>query len=140
MIHSAIASLILLLFVTPLFINSKRAKKVAYQWWHIPCFALLYVGATYMVFHLADVSSWPGFNLLYDDYLVETAYVLLCTLIWQVIRLFLCKESIHKKLIPWYRKGFAARREDRDQVLPFPYFKDHEGVLFRNRASVCTEF
>ena len=137
MIHTTIASLILLLFVAPLFANTKRAKKRAYQWWHIPCFALLYVVVMYILFHLAEVASWPGFNLLYDDYEVEAAYVLLCTLIWQGIRLYLVKESVHKKLIVWYRNGFAARRDDRDKVLPFPYFFDHLGVL---RARVGRPF
>ena len=129
MIHNTIASLILLLYVAPLFIDTKRAKKRAYQWWHIPCFALLYVVVMYVIFHFANVAKWPGFNLLYDDYLVEMAYVLLCTLIWQGIRLYLCREDMHKTLIEWYRKGLASQREDRDKALPFPYFKDHKGVL-----------
>ena len=82
MIHNTIASLILLLYVAPLFIDTKRAKKRAYQWWHIPYWTLLYVVVMYVIFHFANVAKWPGFNLLYDDYLVEMAYVLLCTLIW----------------------------------------------------------
>ena len=129
MIHAAISSLILLLFVVPLFVTTGRAKKRAYQWWHIPCFALLYVLAAYLLFHIADVSAWPGFNTLYEGYLVEVVYVLLCSVVWQGIRLYLCRESIHNKLIVWYRKGFSARREDRDKVLPFPYFIDHIGML-----------
>ena len=129
MIHTTIVSLILMLFIAPLFVNTKRAQKRAYQWWHIPCWALLYVVVMYVLFHFANVAKWPGFNLLYDDYLVEIVYVLLCTLIWQGIRLYLCKEDMHKMCITWFRKGLSAQREDRDKALPFPYFKDHDGVL-----------
>ena len=129
MIHAAIASFILLLFVFPLFITTRRQRKRAYQWWHIPCFALLCVLVAYLLFHIADVSAWPGFNRLYSDYLVEAVYVLFCSVLWQGIRLYLCKESIHKKLIVYYRKGYSVHREDRDKVLPFPYFIDHMGTL-----------
>ena len=137
MIRSTIASLILLIFIAPLFVNSKDAKKRAYQWWHVPCFALLYVVAMYILFHFVSVAAWPVFSLLLKDYDVEAAYVLLCAFIWQGIRLYLHREAIHKKLIVWYRKGFSSRREDRDKVLPFPYFFDSSGVL---RARVGRPF
>lgn len=129
MIHTTISLLILLLFVAPLFINTKRAKEKAYQWWHIPYFALLYVVFMYVIFHYTDVAKWPGFNLLHDNYLIEIAYVLLCAIIWQSIRLYLCREDVYKKLISLYRKGLSVQRVDRDKALPFPYFKDDNGVL-----------
>ena len=137
MIYSSIASFILALFIAPVIAPGKSARKSAYQWWHIPCFALLYVVLMYAVYHLADVPDWPGFNIFYDDFLVEAIYVLLCVMIWNIIRLFLRKESVHKKLIPWYRRGFAAQGDGTDQRLPFPYFKDSEGVL---RARVGKPF
>ena len=137
MTHSSIAILILLLFAGPLFARSNRVKKRAWQWWHIPCFALLYVVVMGLVFYFANVAAWPGFKIFYNDFEVEAVYVLLIALMWQGIRLYLCREDVHEKLIVWHRKIFASQREDRDKVLPFPYYTDNTGMI---RAKVGRPF
>ena len=124
MFYASIELFIFVLFISPLFAYNKLEKKDAYQWWHVPFFALLYVVLMYLVFHLFKVPEWPGFNKLYDDFVVEAVYVLACALIWQVVSLLLHKSAVHNKLIPLYRKIFAHRGENGDKVLPFPYFID----------------
>lgn len=129
MFYASIAVIIFVLFISPLFAYNKLEKKNAYQWWHVPFFALSYVVVMYLVFHLCKVPKWPGFNKLFDDFVVEALYVFACALIWQIISLLLHKSAVHNKLIPLYRKIFAHRGENGDKVLPFPYFIDQAGVV-----------
>ena len=101
--------------------------------WRFPYIVGEYGGAAfvvmYLVFHLCKVPKWPGFNKLFDDFVVEALYVFACALIWQIISLLLHKSAVHNKLIPLYRKIFAHRGENGDKVLPFPYFIDQAGVV-----------
>ena len=137
MFYASIAISVFALFISPLFTYNKSEKKDAYQWWHVPCFALLYIVVMYLLFHLGNVSSWPGFNMLYNDFAVEAVYVLACALVWQVVSLLLRQSAVHKRLIPFYRKVFANKGENGDKVLPFPYFIDQAGAV---RARVGKPF
>ena len=126
--YLTIAIIILSLNTIPLFINTRRVKRDAYQWWYIPWLSFLYVVLMYVIFHQTNVISWPGFNLLTGDVMIQTCYVLFCHVLWLFIALTLRRLSLHKSLIPLFRKGFAGDREDAEKVLPFPYFIDHENI------------
>ena len=129
MIYTIIVSLILAFFVAPLFVCFQRTKEKAYQWWHVPFWSFLYVVVLYVLFHNADVASWPGFNRLYDDYMVEVCYTLLCTFIWMCFCPILRRENVHEKLIHLFRQVFATWGDDSDKMLPFPYFIDYQNVV-----------
>ena len=129
MVNSIIAFLILLLNIVPLMLTTKRAKSVAYQWWHMPWLAFLFVVVAYYVFRQIDVTVWPVFRLLFDNAQVEAAYVLLCQAVWLLVGAALRRPAVHKVLLPWFQQLFGGQGEDRDHVLPFPYFIDHEKVV-----------
>lgn len=137
MINTIIAILVLLFNIVPLSFTSRRAKSTAYQWWYMPWLSFFFVVIAYLVFRMADVAAWPVFNLLLDDVQVEAAYVLLCQAVWLMAGLALRRPDLHKSLLPLFHRLFAGQREDRDRVLPFPYFIDHEKVV---RARVGKPF
>lgn len=117
---------------------SKRVKKDAYQWWYMPWFALVYSGLMYLIYNKTDIPDWSFVQRwLYEEYQVEAVYSLLCIAIWMGLQLLLRDKSIHEKLIKPFRKLFAKNRDDKDRVLPFPYFIDEEGVV---RAKVGQVF
>ena len=129
MINTVIALLILLLSIVPLFIKTQRARKSAWQWWAVPWLSLVFVVVAFVVYHQVDISTWPVFSSLFDDYQYEAAYVLLCWLVWLVAGFGLRRPAVHEALIPLFRKVFAPQRDDRDTVLPFPYFADSARVV-----------
>ena len=132
-----IAIIILLWNITPLFIKTQQTKRIAYQWWHIPWFAVLYVIVMYIIFHKFNVNGWPGFNTLYGDGVVEACYVLLCQILWDVVVIFLRRPAVHEKLLPWLRIVFAQGDDETENILPFPYFIDYENTV---RARVGKAF
>ena len=132
-----LAIIILFLNITPLFFKTQRTRRLAYQWWHIPWFAVLYVIVMYIIFHKFNVYGWPGFSTLYGDGVVEACYVLLCQLLWYVIAIFLRRPAVHKKLLPWLRIAFCQGDDDTENILPFPYFIDYEDTV---RARVGRTF
>lgn len=115
-----------------------RVKKDAYKWWYLPWFALIYSGLMYLVYNKTDVPDWSFIQRwLYEEYQVEAVYSLACMVLWMLLRLILRSDSIHEKLIKPFRNVFAKQRDDKEQVLPFPYFIDDEGVV---RAKVGQVF
>ena len=113
-------------------------KRDAYKWWYLPWFALIFSGIMYFVYNKTNIPDWSFIQRwLYEDYQVEAAYSLLCIAIWIGLRQLLRSESIHNKLIKPFRKMYAKGREDKERVLPFPYFIDEDGVV---RAKVGKVF
>ena len=107
--------------------NRKKAETSAYQWWHIPWFALLYVVLMYLVYYDSDFQDWDIVNDIIGEHHVEAAFFLFCAGIWVVIeRMILRRDFVHKKLIKLFRNLFAGKRSDKDKVLPFPYYLDEE--------------
>ena len=129
MINVVIALLVLLFNIAPLYVTTRRARTRAWQWWPEPWMALLFVGIMCVVYLQVNFASLPIFNLLDYDYQIEAAYVLLCQFLWLIVSFILRRIDVHNILISWFRNAFAPEREDRDTVLPFPYFIDHEKVV-----------
>lgn len=126
--------IVVLLIAYVLFhLNSGRSKHVeekAYQWWYMPLFALLFVGLMYLIYNKTNFPEWPIIRRIFDEYKVEGVFFLLCAGIWTALEYFLLRsEDIHNKLIVWYRNLFADKRDDKERVLPFPYFIDEKGEV-----------
>ncbi len=113
-----------------LFLDKTRAKKQAYQWWYMPWFAIIWSAIVWLVYYTVDIPYLPFvFKYFQDDYIIEAVYVLLCIVGWLLISLSLRKPSVHERLIDIFRKLFAGKRDDKDSVLPFPYFIDERNVV-----------
>lgn len=115
-----------------------RTKDKAYRWWYMPWFALLFSGVMFVIYHTTDLPSLSFFSgLLYEEYHVEAAYSLCCIVLWVILQPFLRISPIHNSLIGLFRAVFARGRNDKNHVLPFPYFIDEENVV---RSKVGREF
>ena len=96
----------------------------------MPWFALIYSGLMYYLYYITEFPDWTYLRLIiYENYQAEAAYSLLCIAIWTGLHFFLRDESIHEALIETFRNVFANDREDKDYVLPYPYFIDRDKVV-----------
>lgn len=130
MINYYITIALIAIVYSQLFHITKDIKKKAYQWWYLPWFSLVYSGLMYVIYNLTDFPSWPFISTLFEgDFQAEATYSLLCIAIWLFIRLFIREDSIHKSLIKPFRQLFAKDRDDKEKVLPFPYYIDEEEVV-----------
>ena len=135
MVYIAIAVLTLILYIVPLYVQTARAQRDAYQWWPLPWLALIYVAVAFVLFRTVDITSLLtslgtliGLSLITDE-AIEVSFALLCQLLWLLISFLLKKLHLHEKWIPWFRKAFAPEDEAPERVLPFPYFVDYEGKV-----------
>lgn len=138
MTNTYIAIALIGIVASQLFNLSKRTRKEAYQWWYTPWASLLYsalVCLLYLKVGIPDLSFIT--SLFLDDHVIESLYTLLCMAVWLLLRLLLRKSSVFTSLTNLFRKLFAKGREDKDRVLPFPYFIDEQNVV---RAKVGLEF
>jgi hypothetical protein len=114
-------------------LNSGRNDRVeshAYQWWYMPWFALLYTGLMYLLYNKANFPNWPLIRNIFEEYKVEGVFFVICAAIWTALEYFLLRdETIHEKLIVFYRQLFAGKGKNKDRTLPFPYFIDEEGTV-----------
>lgn len=109
---------------------TEKEKKKAYQWWYLPWLALIYSGLMYLVYHMMEIPDWSFLQfVIYEEYQFEALYSLLCMAIWMGVKMFLRDDSTQDLFIGLFRTLFASGREDKEKVLPFPYFIDEEGVV-----------
>ena len=124
-----IIALIVIVFFRLYHITEKEKKK-AYQWWYMPWIALIYSGLVYYLYYKTEFPDWSFIRtIIYEGYQAEAIYSLICMAIWIGVQLFLRDESTYDFLTGAFRDLFASGREDKDRILPFPYFIDEEGVV-----------
>ena len=124
-----IIALIVIVFFRLYHITEKEKKK-AYQWWYMPWIALIYSGLVYYLYYKTEFPDWSFIRtIIYEGYQAEAFYSLICMAIWIGVQLFLRDESTYDFLTGAFRDLFASGREDKDRILPFPYFIDEEGVV-----------
>lgn len=109
---------------------SEKEKKEAYKWWYLPWLAFVFSGLMYLLYHMTEFPDWSFLRtIIYEEYQCEAIFSLLCMAIWIVIKRFLKDDSTHKLFLGVFHSLFATDREDKDKILPFPYFIDEEGVV-----------
>lgn len=116
----------------------KSVTDTAHEWWYIPWFALVYTGLMYTLYNKTNFPEWPVVRNITEEYKVEGVFFLFCAAIWTVLECIVFRNPFfHKKLIVRFRQLFAGKREDKDRMLPFPYYIDEEGKV---RAKVGQVF
>ena len=130
MMNTIIAFILVGVVLSRLFFDKTHAKKQAYQWWYMPWFALVWSALVWLVYDNTDIPYLPVVVRYFpDDYIIEAVYVLLCIVGWILMSRSLRKPSVHERLIAVFRKLFAKNREDKESVLPFPYFIDESNAV-----------
>ena len=122
-----ILAIVLLVFVfVELFIATKRMRKDAYQWWHIPWFSLFYSLLLYLIYHLFQLPNTFLLDWIDGNYKIETFYCLVGLVVWLPLQTLLRRPAVHNSLIKVYRKLFAKNDKDDEKRLPFPYYYSTE--------------
>ena len=117
---------------------TQQVEKDAYKWWYMPWFSLVFTGLAYLLYNKTNLPDSSFLQKIFpQEFQLEAAYSLLCIAIWSLLQLLLRSDDIHEALIGPFRKLFAKGRDDQNQVLPFPYFIDHNQVV---RAKVGKVF
>lgn len=125
---------LLLLVLGELLLIPNSVKKNAFQWWHTPWFALIYVGVVYLFYHWIKLPDTFLLKWLFEGYKIETFYCLFFMAVWLPIQMFLRRSSIHEALIKIYRKFFDKDDEETKRKLPFPYYSSLESEKVKSRV------
>ena len=114
-------------------------KRDAWQWWLTPWIAMAYTGIMFAVYYYVEIPDIQFLRMFFpEEYQLEAGYSLLCICLWRGIALFALRDdTVHKACIDTFRSIFANSRDDKDKVLPFPYFIDEEAKV---RAKVGQAF
>jgi len=129
-----LAILLLFMVIGELRLITSRVRKNAFQWWHTPWFALIYVIIIYLLYHLIELPDTFLLNWLFEEYKIETFYCLVGMVVWVPIQAFLRKPSVHKSLINTYRSFFDQDDEKTKRKLPFPYYYSSDGEMVKSRV------
>ena len=109
---------------------TEHMRKKAYLWWIVPWIGFAYSGVMFLIYNITDFRNWPFVSSLFvDDYQAEASFSSLSMILWIPLRTFLRGEGLHNSLIGFFRDVFAKERDDKERVLPFPYYIDEEGVV-----------
>ncbi len=128
--NSYIALLLIGIVLFQLRMSSDKMKKNAYQWWYMPWAALIYSVLAYLIYDKTDITYLSFFTrYLTEKHMIEATYVILCMLVWMTLHLLLRRPSVYKSLTELFRNLFAKERDDKERVLPFPYFIDERNVV-----------
>lgn len=125
---------LLSLVIGELLLIPNSVKKNAFQWWHTPWFALIYVGIVYLFYYWIKLPDTFLLKWLFEDYKIEAFYCLACMVAWFPIQAFLRRSSIHDSLIKIYRKFFDKKDEETKKKLPFPYYSSDDSEKVKSRV------
>ena len=128
-----LAILLLSLVFGEIFCVTSGMKKKAYLWWYIPWIAVLYIVAVFVAYQRFDLPNTFLLRWLYDDYMIEAFYSLICMMIWFPLQLLLRSPKVHEPLLSLYRKLFAAA-EEKNTKQPFPYYYSSESKTVKSRV------
>ena len=114
-------------------------KRDAWQWWLTPWIAMAYTGIMFAVYYYVEIPDIQFLRMFFpEEYQLEAGYSLLCICLWRGIALFALRDdTVHQACIGTFRSIFANGRDDKEKVLPFPYFVDEEAKV---RAKVGQTF
>lgn len=132
---NTILALALLVFVlVELLVSTSHMRKNAYQWWHIPWFALIYTLIVYFVYYLFHLPETFLLDWIVENYKIETFYCIFCLIVWIPLQFLLRNPSVHNSLIEIYRNMFSKNDEDADTRLPFPFYYSKHNNKIKSRV------